>query len=388
MARTARFKPRRTPDGWRIIIPESVSESGKVQRRFFPTREEAEDFAATVRTHRTEYGKSSSILPPAWSDTTAQCRKLLGDRPPSDLLLAVREFLSRHDISARSVTVATACREFIAARSHRTEKHLADYRRLPVRFPGLAEKLLAEITPAEIQKALASLPGPSRNLQLRLIRAVFNFGIKRDWLAESPCAKVEAAHIPAPRIPVLTAKQCLALFGTASKAAPDLCPMLALELFAGVRPAEAEKLHWHDMDLTDNVLTIPADAAKTRRARHITLHPTARAWIDWHVARGGHTSGLIAPATGTGLRTTLRAIRKSAGITPWPQDCLRHTFASVALAAGWRDIGALCLDLGHTSQAMLHKHYHRAVRRAEAEAVLAVLPPREKSNVIPLRQSA
>jgi integrase len=88
------------------------------------------------------------------------------------------------------------------------------------------------------------------------------------------------------------------------------------------------------------------------------------------------------------LRRTLRAIRAKAGIIPWPQDGLRHTFASAALAAGWRDIGGLCLDLGHTSQQMLHRHYHRAIRAKEAKAWFDVLPPAPEENVIPFQGTA
>ncbi len=56
-----------------------------------------------------------------------------------------------------------------------------------------------------------------------------------------------------------------------------------------------------------------------------------------------------------------------------PNSLFPHALA--LLASEWRDIGKLCLDLGHTSQAMLHRHYHRAMKRDEARAIFDVLPP-------------
>ncbi len=170
---------------------------------------------------------------------------------------------------------------------------------------------------------------------------------------------------------------------TASETDPGLVPLLAIEAFAGIRPAEGERISWEDIDFEDNVLTVPGAAAKTGRARHIEMHRALLAWLDWF-RKDRIPSGLIAPAIGTPLRTRLRAVRKLAGIIPWPQDCLRHTFASASLASEWRDIGKLCLDLGHTSQAMLHRHYHRAMRRAEADAIFDVVPPVVPGNIVPM----
>ena len=372
--------PKKTPDGWCLNIPPAISVTGKRQRLFFSSRDAAERKAAPLREMHRAGESHASILPPSLARLAERAFQILADRPPEDIISAATAWMKERDIAGRSIPFAQACQEYLGARAHRSELHKRRFDGMPARFPKLAPRLMAEISPRDIEAALAGLPGPSRNLSLRELRAVFNFAIRRDWCKENPVKKVDLAHVAAPSVPVLTAKQVRRLFVAAMRLHPEIVPMLAIETFAGIRPAEAEKIEWDDIDPADNVLTVRDAVAKTRRARHVALHPQAVAWLEWHRSTGGSTNGTICPLAGTPLRTQLRAIRARAKINPWPQDCLRHTFASVALAAGWRDIGGLCLDLGHTSQAMLHKHYHRAIRKVEAERVFAVAPPQ---NVAP-----
>jgi integrase/recombinase XerD len=55
-------------------------------------------------------------------------------------------------------------------------------------------------------------------------------------------------------------------------------------------------------------------------------------------------SGKVTPAN---FVKQLRAVRKAAGITDWPDNALRHSFASYHLAH-FKDAAALALEMGHT----------------------------------------
>jgi integrase len=50
----------------------------------------------------------------------------------------------------------------------------------------------------------------------------------------------------------------------------------------------------------------------------------------------------------------------------WKKNCLRHSFASYALAYS-RDAAKTAYEMGHTSPALLYKEYANAVTRKEAE---------------------
>jgi integrase len=374
-----RLIPKKTPKGWQLNIPAHLSAGGKRQRRFFASADAATKEALKLRARIRKGEAAGTVLPVADSIPAKKALRELTKAGFSahDLVEAARRLVAERDRAGRSITLRAGCREYVAAKGHRTARHLSDYERLPGRLPTAADKLLCEITPANIETDLAGLPGPARNLLLRLTRALFSFAIRRDWCRENPAGRVDFAHVAAPDVQVLTSKEIADLFSAAVGTDAALVPMLAIETFAGIRPAEAEKITWADYDHADHVLTVRAAVSKTRKARHIVLHEAARAWLAWH---DGPRQGLIAPATGTPLRKRLRALRAEAKLTPWKQDCLRHSYASAALASGWRDISGLTLDMGHTSPAMLFKHYHRAVRGAEAAAVFAVLPPARKGS--------
>jgi integrase len=398
-----RLAPRKTAIGWQLNIPASLSTTGKRQRQYFKTKDAAEGVAAPLREKYRQGDAAASILPRVEGDAAGKALALLKKRDLSPLLLieAVEQYLERRDEAAKSVTFKTACERFISRRKaeKRTSKHLDDYTRLTKRFPEFAEKLLCDIDKECVESTLEGLPSSSFNLALREIRAVFNHGIRENWCSENPALKVETLDEDASQVEILNAKQVRRLFTAAIRLRPELVPLLAIETFAGVRPVEASKVTWEDLDREDarnQVLHVRSEVAKTRKERFIVLHPQCAAWLDWHRERGGAIEGFLCPIRGeenprkskrkkfgregaeisTALRDALREIRERAKITPWPQDCLRHTFASVAIKSGWRDKGGTCSDLGHTIESTFEKHYRRDMRKSAAEAILKVAPPR------------
>jgi integrase len=398
-----RLAPRKTAIGWQLNIPAGLSTTGKRQRQYFKTKDAAEGVAAPLREKYRRGDAASSILPRVEGDAAGKALALLKKRDLSPLLLieAVEQYLERRDEAAKSVTFKTACERFISRRKaeKRTSKHLDDYTRLTKRFPEFAERLLCDIDKECVESTLEGLPSSSFNLALREIRAVFNHGIRENWCSENPALKVETLDEDASQVEILNAKQVRRLFTAAIRLRPELVPLLAIETFAGVRPVEASKVTWKDLDREDaknQVLHVRSEVAKTRKERFIVLHPQCAAWLDWHRKRGGAVEGFLCPIRGeesprkskrkkfgregaeisTALRDALREIRERAKVTPWPQDCLRHTFASVAIKSGWRDKGGTCSDLGHTIESTFEKHYRRDMRKSAAEAILMVAPPR------------
>jgi hypothetical protein len=116
----ARFKPVKTPKGWRLNVPASLSSNQKRSRRFFQSREEADGFASKLRTQLAQHGTGAQILPPAQADAAVRAfAMLLGedDAAPETLLDAVREYINRHKRRAASLVFEDAMQAF-AARNH------------------------------------------------------------------------------------------------------------------------------------------------------------------------------------------------------------------------------------------------------------------------------
>jgi integrase len=95
---------------------------------------------------------------------------------------------------------------------------------------------------------------------------------------------------------------------------PGLLPLLLVETLCGVRPAEASRILWTDIDLLRKRLTIRAIISKTDTARPIELSPCALAWFQTYAALpDAQTTDPIAPWSESFLRSRLRKVRYHAG---------------------------------------------------------------------------
>ena len=150
---------------------------------------------------------------------------------------------------------------------------------------------------------------------------------------------------------------------------------IALALFAGLRPDEIAGqgkpwMRWELIDLGEKIVRVPAEIAKTRRARIIEQLPQALwAWLEPGI-------GSVSPGRS---RQIAQLCGRLAGYGPernWPKDALRHTFATYAVAAT-ADPGRVALWLGHEGvPTMLYRHYRGLTPKTEAEKFWALRPKR------------
>src|SRR4029453_7109594 len=116
-------------------------------------------------------------------------------------------------------------------------------------------------------------------------------------------------------------------------------------------------------NMDESFIEVPDEKSKTAVRRIVDMEPLLVRWFDYYIKTGGNIQDGVVPASN--LRKRLRAVRKSAGIEHWPQDAPRRTFASCWLAIN-SDVNRLNNLMGHTSPAMLFRHYHRAVTQKQA----------------------
>lgn len=171
----------------------------------------------------------------------------------------------------------------------------------------------------------------------------------------------------------LSVDQCAQLL--ANLQAADLSAV-ALMLFAGIRPEEVcgeslkPWLKWSSVNTVDKIIRVPSECAKTGGARVLEGLPET----VWRFLDPGKADATIS----TFQRRTLLEHTKIAGgfggpkQPPWPQDGLRHTFASYAVAE-FEDPGKVALWMGHNGNpTMLHRHYRGLVTKAEAKKFWAL----------------
>ena len=172
-----------------------------------------------------------------------------------------------------------------------------------------------------------------------------------------------------------------ALEETPAQPWPPITPCLALSAFAGLRPDEARRLDWANVNLDEALIRIPAAVSKVRRARLVPMPDNLVRWLLPY----RQTSGAVSPSAIT-IKRGRKAVLKAAHLpAQWPQDVLRHSFATHWMAAHAHE-GKLAEMLGN-SPAIIQRHYKGLATAIDGAKYFRIEPPAEE-NVIQLRHAA
>jgi integrase len=146
----------------------------------------------------------------------------------------------------------------------------------------------------------------------------------------------------------------------------ELVPYVAIGAFAGLRRAELKRLDWKEVDLQSGLIEVTASKAKSARRRFVKIQTNLAKWLQPYA----QLSGNVTPPN---YRELLDAARERAAITDWPQNALRHSFASYHLAK-FNNAAALALELGHTNSNLVFQHYRQLVKPKQSERYWKIVP--------------
>jgi integrase len=397
MPRAATLKPSELKSrksrglaAWCINVPEGLSETGKRRQLFFETKGEAIGECERLKARRDNFGNSLSAITPARIAEASEAYKLLDQRHAGDSLLAiVRQYLALHDLRSQSVSLATLFDEYVAARSHRTKKYLTEINKSRAPLEGLLARLVCDIAPVELERALLRISGGNRNAVMRYLRAMFNHGIKRGYLLNNPILKLDFAHRSRREVQTISSPIVAKMLNRAIENDLQLVPFLVLGFFAGIRPdGELQKLEWTDVLFEEKTIVIRSEVSKTNRRRFPKLSANAQSWLEAYKLHGGVMEGKIVQLTPSMLRTKRRANWSAAAgeKAKWIQQGMRHTFCSNWLALH-KDVNELVLQSGHDSVDTMWRNYHKGVTEKEAEKFWSIRPSMDVENVIPFTQN-
>ena len=346
-------------------------EAGKRKRTFFESKEAAGSFAAfknaECQRNGTEHAEFPTALRIMAQEGAAQLTPF--NKTITD---AVQHYVAFLSASAKSCSAEQLVRELVAAKKAdgASVRHVDDLR---VRLKRFADKFdgapVAAITSREIDDWLRSLNvgAVTRNNFRRLIILSFNFAIVRGYATTNPATTTAEAREPKSKPGILTVSQASALL---TNAAPEILPYIAIGLFAGLRRAEIERLDWSEIDFDSGHIEVTAEKSKSKIAnRFITIQPNLREWLmPFRKLKGN-----VTPRDRFEFRRLFEQARKDAGLEPWPDNALRHSFASYHVAH-FKDAKALALEMGHRDSGMLFNDYRALVKPKESERYWNINP--------------
>ena len=241
---------------------------------------------------------------------------------------------------------------------------------------------VTDVLPEHIEHYLAqqNISANSKDSYCKVLSSFFSWCMKgkRHWTVNNPCYAVEIEgvsedddHEPV----VLAVSECKALLHGAEKLRSGrLVPYLALCLFGGLRPYEAARLKWDQVNLVDGEIRLRGAQAKTGKGRMVMIDGTLKAWLKRY--RG--QDEIYRPV----YKVELRELRARIGygtptkeqpkLKPWVPDVLRHTAISHYFRATG-SYGRTAEQFGN-SESIIKKHYQGRVTSAETKRFYALRP--------------
>lgn len=385
MAKRTKFVPKNTPDGWRVNIPAKFSESGKRERHFYKSRDEALEAAVKLREQRDTFGEQAKAISPSLTEQAHQANQML--LPWGKTLVEAAEFYRKSLVSdTASVPLETAAAAWLAScEGELRDSTIKSYRYTVDRLKvTLADTIMSSITGEQVEAALKTKGGTSYDMHRRNARVLWSWAEKppRKW-----CVAAIFDEVSSPRkkstgeITVLKPAEARALLATAEKHYPQAVCIYAVALFAGVRAEEIQRLE--SGHFNEDGIEIPAAAAKKNRRRHISMNETLLSWLKAYpfapLANWREVDCAVRRLAGWDVAARLLQKPPKPTRGPWPQNVLRHTHASAAVANG-ATLEHLLFSIGHSNgPEMLKRHYVGRYSKKEAAEFWSIGP---KDSVI------
>jgi integrase len=349
-----RIYPRTYSSGRTVWIVDLGKVDGKQRKRCrFDSKAAAKAFAKKCRKAKKKYGAAMTALP---FEVLGQAQRLY------DLLQAhgisfedARRHYETEVIPFLSApTVAEIAQQMIEqqiAKGNRPSS-VDTVTKFVKRFAvAFGDRQLGDLTEEELRDFCfkdGSAAKTRRNLRAMTSQR-YRLSVQKKWVSENI-----ALHLVVPRLPdkepaYLVVDKVRRFLAVAEQF--DVLGYLVLSLFNGDRPEELHRLDWSDVHLDDLLVCIVAAASKIHERREVPIHGTLLAWL----VRCHKGSGPI--VDGKDFAKRLRAARRAAGIEDWPNDVLRHTFATYH-AAAFKDLNETARQMGHIDGLRtLRKHY-------------------------------
>lgn len=349
---------------WRV----TYQDDGFQRRRFFTTEAEAKAFSASRREDAKLFGVAwPSRTPLERAEIEIQLDRL---RRSGWTMRAAVDYALEHGKTPASLPLGDVAEKCLRAKEAKgcRPRTLRKFRTTLDRFlVGRRDRPVSGIMPAEIQEFLTRNGWSAATSKSCLIdlRTLFAWAVRNRMTRDNPAMAVELPRLEDKPPGILTPAQAAELMSHGLRVEPGIVATLALCLFGGVpRPEEARRLTWENVGA--DYVDIARHKAKTRRRRLVTITPQLRAWLE--IGQAVESSLPVA-----NYAYKFARVRRAAGLLDaWPQDRMRHSFASYHMAKH-RNENHTAQEMGNSPQ-MILAHYRELVKPVEAQAFFGILP--------------
>lgn len=350
------------------------TQADKRKSKWFKLKSDAEKFRDKTEADLAEKGSSQAPVTAAELRAVHSFREALAKLPDhaqsATLADAVESFVKGLESRNKSISCEVVSDKLLSklliegkSKGHRDA---LEYR-LKRFNQEYGDWLACDVTTEVIDDFLTHLDvGQQTKLHYRrAIGQMFNHAIKLKAAPNNPIDDTIKPKAAPAATGILKPVEVAALLTHADAAT---LPGLAISFLAGVRRAEIERLDWSEIDLDEGFIEIKAENSKTAQRRLIPMSDNLKAWLRPYAVPRGKV--VQSPAV---WRKGQEKARGEAGLTTWPHNAGRHSFASYYLAMH-DDPGKLAMALGHPDPRLLFKHYRQLVTAKAAGAYWGIFP--------------
>lgn len=379
--RKSRFKilPFNNPSGETVWRVSGVKANGSRIRENFADEKAAQCRQSELQIEFLGQPSETTIRPTKLSDDQLRLAELAIQRLGEDWgrIVDAVDFWARSgakNIPTESPRINDAVDQYLAwlAVSPFRDTTKKTMRNRMIVFKNSAQNVpVSEVTPEFIEKLLGQKTSASnRDTKRRVYSRFFSWCIERPrrWVIANPCREVEIEEGEKSPPVILSLTDCKALLRAAEKYKLGmLAPYATVCIFGGLRPAEAARLNWEQVNLKDNEIRLDATQVKTgrktKKGRTVKICPTLHAWLTAHKGK---------PFYPANWRNEFDAVKDAAGLKTWTPDVLRHT----AISHYFRKTGSygFTAEQFGNSEAVIKAHYQSRVSSEDTKAFYAIMP--------------
>jgi integrase len=340
--------------------------AGKRIRAWFATKEQAEAEATERNLKMRKLGETAVTLDHDLLSAATEAATLL--RPyGKNLRDAVAFYVGHLKVLSASILGSKLCERVKVEFERRVQageasaRHAESMRETLRKFESrFGSANVAILSAAEIKIWLAEmdLAIKTRNRHLGYVQNIFNIAEGWGLIPKNPLDGVEPFNDPGKRgrrVSVLTPEQ---LHRFLNDLRPEFVPFFAICAFTGLRRAEVEQLDWSEIKLERKLIDLPFSKSKNGKRKLIEIADNLFKILKSYA----RPEGAVLPPK-PGLQIIMNEAADKANIIPWPQNVLRHSFCSYAVAL--KGLTWTALQADH-SERMLRDHYWEVVEKESA----------------------
>jgi len=333
-------------------------------RRSFNQRTQAEKYAKEIDAERLDRGKRDSSTLLYQSKDIARLDSKLKPLGKS-LDDAVNHYIQHiHEEAKKALipSIKELCLEWYQSKCNSKNKPISEKtkRALKIYWKFITRKLgkfkPTEVTYEMAEKLVESVDSGETNVTrkhyMRHIRMFFNWCVKRKYIRDNPTAGIQV-QIKRNEIQILSPDEVERLLRLCETKYPSLLGYYCLTIFGGLRPSEAERCEWADINFDGKQIFVkPEGKTGSRRFR---LKETDSLWI-WleHIKMKFPEQPLNPTKNHENMQ---KKVRQELG--KWIQDGLRHSFGTFYHGLT-RNIPEVVYVMGNSIE-ISKRHYVREV---------------------------